>query len=313
MTIEKTPEELFFKEASRALHSNDSEAIDALMEPVDTVDGEIPNKEDVVEDPEVLVDDTDEPKEEVRSEDIVDETPEQKRIAELMKELEEAKKVGHALRSDAGRVPQLQKKLSAVEARLNEMAAKAAKFKEDGSVDEEASVQDAFDNEHFALIEETDPTLAKALKATLAKVLIKTQTQGVDAAREVTNAFKETEEEAAINREWNALISVVPEAPEVFNSFAWAAYKDTLTPEKLALAQSAKASEVLLAIQDFKTFSNTAVPSAKALQTTEERRRKLTTTTPSGSSVGSPAKGPKDEAALFEEAYLATLGLYKRN
>lgn len=301
--MEKTPEQKFFNEVSRALHENDTDVIDVLMEPLDTDE---PNQEVLADDAtvedEVVPDSLDD-----SQPDDTEPTESEKTIAQLRKELEEAKKVEHRLKSDAGRVPGLQSKLSAVEAKLDAMAAKAATRNEDGSVDDGASVDDAFDDEHFALIAETDPTLAAALKSVMGKVIKRTQTQGVDAAREVTKAFRETDEEVARQTEWNALVSVVPDAPDIFNSFAWASYKDTLTPEKLALAQSASASEVIAAITDYKAFVNKAVGSTKANEVAEERQRKLTAGVPGSSTPGARAKAPDDEKTLFDNAYAEVL------
>jgi hypothetical protein len=295
-----------FKEISRAMETNDTEAMDALMakeeevkEPIQEVAAEEVVVEEVVEEEEPAVEarpNTDIPEDE-------DET------TRLKRELEEARTAQHRLKSDAGRVPGLQRKLAELDKKLQQMAEHSAK--PDSDAEGDASIADAFDNEHFALIRETDPTLAAALQETFNRMVTSTKKQSVEAVREVTNTFREVEEQEDMQREFQKLVSVVPEAPEIFGSPEWTQYKENLTPNQRQLAESAYAEDVILAIERFNIFTG-KVPSKQAVDVSEERARKLTAKVP-GSSAASPAQRQEtDPEAYFKKIFEETRKLNQR-
>ena len=307
----KEVDEKFFDEVSRAIEKQDTEALNTLMGPVD--DEEIkkePNQEVTAEEDEAEVTETDDSPDNKessdepnsREEDVEEDNADSEEVAKLKKELEEARTAQHRLKSDAGRVPGLQRKLAELDKRLQEMAEKSAKTTdEDG--DSDASLQDAFKNEHFELIKETDPTLAAALQAILGDAFRASKKESVQAAREVTNTFREVEEEEALRTEWDKLVEVAPEAPEIFKSPEWSQYKNTLTPAQRALAESGFADDVLVAIERYNRFIGKEETVKQTAHVTEERERKLKTKTPGSHSV-SPAKREADDPnALFHSIY----------
>jgi hypothetical protein len=287
-----------FKDISRAMETNDTVAMDALMakeeeevkEPIQEVAAEEVKEEVVVEE--------EAPTEEVREE--AEDHGDEDETTKLRRELEEARTAQHRLKSDAGRVPGLQRKLAELDKKLQTMAENSAK--PDSDAEGDASLADAFDNEHFALIRETDPTLAAALQATFNRMVTSTKKQSVEAAREVTNTFREVEEQEDMQREFNKLVSAVPEAPEIFRSAEWTQYKETLTPNQRQLAESGYAEDVVLAIERFNLYTG-KVPSKQAADVSEERARKLTAKVP-GSSAASPAQRQEtDPEAYFKKVF----------
>jgi hypothetical protein len=295
----KDVNEQFFEEVSAAMEKNDRESMQTLMGAVEEEEVKEPNQEVAAEEIDVETDGTiDEPVDKTRTEEESEEDEDE--TTKLKRELEEARTAQHRLKSDAGRVPGLQRKLAELDKKLQTMAEHSAK--PDSDAEGDASLADAFDNEHFALIRETDPTLAAALQATFNRMVTSTKKQSVEAAREVTNTFREVEEQEDRYREFDKLVSVVPEAPEIFKSPEWTQYKDTLTPNQRQLAESGYAEDVVLAIERFNIYTG-KVPSKQAANVSEERARKLTAKVP-GSSAASPAQRQEtDPEAYFKKIF----------
>lgn len=300
----KETDEKFFEEVARALEKNDAEALDILMEKEEPE--VVEPKQEVAEpestEPEVKEDEV--PAEPRAEEDLETEEPEDE-VATLKKQLEEARTAQHKLQSDAGRVPGLQRKLAELDKKLQTMAERSADKNDAGDVTELASIKDALNNEHFQLIKESDPTLAAALEAALTGLVRANKKESVEVVREVTSAFREDEEEEALRSEWNKLVEEAPDAPQIFQSKEWKQYKFGLTPEQRAIAESAYAEDVLIALGDFNSkFRKAAPQETKPSPVSEERERKLKTKTPgSGAPAAPAAKRVDDEESLFKQAY----------
>lgn len=304
----KDPNEKFFDEVASAMAKNDTEALDILMGDVEEEKPEEKEEQEVTakeEDNSEVETDTKADKE-MSAEDKTEQelTPEET-IAKLTKELEESRKAQHKQKSDAGRVPGLQRKLTELDKKLQLLAEKSAD-NTDGT--DGASIDDAFDNEHFRLIDETDPVLAKALRSTLQKAIGANRKESYEAVREVTNTFREEGEQEHIWEQFNILKGEVPDAAEIFQSKEWTAFKDTLTPRQRSLAESDYAEDVLSIMPRFDKFAGRNVNTEEVTKVTEDRERKLRVKTP-GSSAPNQIRRPDgdDPETLFNTLYAAAV------
>ena len=242
-----TPEQVF-AEMSKAVRENDHSALDRLAKdeaPLvteDVVKGE-PETGKVEE--EVKTEDESAKK----AEDVTnqDETKDERdlEIARLKEELDKKSKIEHQLRSDAGRVPALQRKLKELDTKLQELAAKppanAAETRE----------QTRVLSEKLAQIKEADPLLAEAVEEAI-KAAIEPLRQEQDSKLAKTQElFTKKEEEETLDREYAKLIQAVPNAPQVFEHPLWAEWKTQIPPNLLALAESMYADEVMVAFDIF--------------------------------------------------------------
>lgn len=300
----KDVEQQFYDEVAKAIHTQDSDTLNTLIEFDENKKAPEtdPKQEDPVEDQgqeglEKPVE-TDEPSDEPRSDDSAESDNGEETVESLKRQLEEARNVDHRLKSDAGRVPGLQRKLAELDKKLQEMAEKSAATNENG---DDAS-GDAIDNEHLAIIRETDPTLAAAIEKSIAAALKSAKRSSVDAARVVTETFRQEEEEANLRHEWNVLVQEAPDAPEIFRSKEWDEWKQTISPSMRLLAESATADDVLIAIDRFNkaTGRNQAVTPSPVQ---EARERKLKTRTPGSEGPSSPSSGFTDPEAYFNKLY----------
>lgn len=300
----KDVEQQFYDEVSKAIHEQDSKTLSTLIE----FDGDKKDTETspIQEDPAPDQDheglekpiEVDEPGDEPRTDADVESDDKEETVESLKKQLEEARNVDHRLKSDAGRVPGLQRKLAELDKKLQEMAEKSAATNENG---DDAS-SDAFDNEHLAIIRETDPTLAAAIEKSIAAAMKSARRSSVDAARVVTETFRQEEEEASLRHEWDVLVQEAPEAPEIFRSPEWETWKQTISPSMRQLAESSMAEDVLIAIDRFnKATGRNQVVQPSPVQ--EARERKLKTRTPGSEGPSSPSGNFTDPEALFNKLY----------
>lgn len=300
----KDVEQQFYDEVSKAIHAQDTDTLSTLIEfEAEKKTVEDPNLEDPAKDQEQedleKPTETEEPDTTSRSDDEVEsEDEDDNSVESLKRQLEEARNVQHRLKSDAGRVPGLQRKLAELDKKLQEMAERSAATNENG---DDAS-KDAFDNEHLAIIRETDPTLAAAIEKSISAALVAANKRSVEAARVVTDTFRQEEEEAALKQEWDILVQEAPDAPEIFRSQEWDEWKQTITPSMRMLAESSVAEDVLIAIDRFnKTMGRTQVVQPSPVQ--EARERKLKTRTPGSEGPSSPSNTTLDPEAYFNKMY----------
>jgi len=300
----KDVEQQFYDEVSKAIQDQDSKTLSTLIEfeedKKETETG--PTQEDLAtgQDQEDLEKPTatDGPGYELRTDDDVESGDNEETVESLKKQLEEARNVDHRLKSDAGRVPGLQRKLAELDKKLQEMAERSAATNENG---DDAS-NDAFDNEHLAIIRETDPTLAAAIQKSISSAMRSAQRSSVDAARVVTETFRQEEEEASLRYEWDILVHEAPEAPEIFRSPEWDEWKQTISPSMRQMAESAVADDVLIAIDRFnKATGRSQVVTPSPVQ--EARERKLKTRTPGSEGPSSPSGNFTDPEAYFNKLY----------
>ena len=233
-------------------------------------------------------------------------TPEE--LAALRAELQ-------SLRSSAGRVPALQSQLSQLQ--REERIRKTAAAAKPAVVEEDPDVKELRDQ--IKELEGVDPTTAAILQKLLDK---STPKQEVKQAPDIEELIRTATEDARLEVEFEHVIQVHPDAPDIFVHPTWAAWKSTLTPAQRAWAESDKAEQVSEALTAFKNYVNGIQPSAVATAqptspvadvTQEARQRKLkgssTTSTPA---IKSTSK--QDEETMFNEFYnqaLADMG-YKQ-
>lgn len=251
-----------------------------------------------------------------KSEDEGEDPPE-KTEAELLKEqLQAAQKENHALRSQAGRVPYVQRRLK----ELDEKIAELTKGQGEKSGQNSAKVGEKMD----ALLKdlsETDATLAKTIKDAIVAA-----TSGVDeemATKELETLRLLRAQEAISHQEIEAarLMEQFPNAREVFNDPHWKQWKGKQSDGIRALAESASADDVAYAFKKYaedmvsaypnlapkgdegktaETGTNEAREKAKKI---EEDRKKRKETAANVASPNAPGKVsmPDDPDALFKK------------
>lgn len=271
----KSHDELAAK-INQAVNSGNHDELDRLMaveipdEPVveepeeqeETLPEETPD--DTVTEDEPSNDGSDEEKEETAEDVPAVSTPEDKakeqpvedaseKIARLEREL-------HTFKSDAGRVPYMQRRLQELERELRDtkLSRKAEDAVKTAQPDTPAT-RDIPENlkKKIAALRDIDPDLADTLEEGF-KASITATGPTVDAAKVakdmIQDAFRqqdEAKEQEFIQQQFDTLVSRVPQAPQIFKTPEWQQWKDTLTPGRRALAESMYADEVQIAIGAF--------------------------------------------------------------
>lgn len=221
-------------------------------------------------------------------------TPEE--LAALRAELQ-------SLRSSAGRVPALQSQLSQLqrEERIRKTAAAAKPV----VVEEDADVKEL--REQIKELEGVDPTTAAILQKLLDK---QTPQQEAKQAPDIEELIRTATEDARLEVEFERVVQVHPDAPEIFVHPTWATWKSSLTPAQRAWAESDKAEQVSEALTAFKNYVNGVQPAAVveaqtppvADVTQEARKRKLEgSSTTSNTAIKGNTK--QDDEAMFNEFY----------
>lgn len=325
LSVTKSEEELF-DELVTAVSTGDSKAVQGVFDSVGDADTtNVPDANDDVDETQGTDSSTEDDTNETTTEDThstddanastrdtkqdapsTSVTPEE--LAALRAELQ-------SLRSSAGRVPALQSQLSQLQ--REERIRKTAAAAKPAVVEEDPDVKELRDQ--IKELEGVDPTTAAILQKLLDK---STPKQEVKQAPDIEELIRTATEDARLEVEFEHVIQVHPDAPDIFVHPTWAAWKSTLTPAQRAWAESDKAEQVSEALTAFKNYVNGIQPSAVATAqptspvadvTQEARQRKLkgssTTSTPA---IKSTSK--QDEETMFNEFYnqaLADMG-YKQ-
>lgn len=249
------------------------------------------------------------PKEPAEDED--EETAEEDPLSELKAQLEALRKENHSLKSQAGRVPHVQRRLKEIDKKLEELSTRRSSPSESPSAKIKPKVKERLES-----IRKSDPELADVIESAISDA-----TDGLSEelySREAESLTLQREQELLEFREEQAqqLLVKHPNAPEVFNSPAWAEWKKEQSPGIRALAESEYASEVSDAFQRYaddmvKKYPDLApkeTPASdnseqeKARQIEGERQRKKQTAVVSDSpKAAGKVKLPDDPAALFEK------------
>lgn len=165
---------------------------------------------------------------------------------------EDIQKELHRLRSDAGRVPFLQRRLQELErdlratkARTSQSTATADAVSTEG-VEIPAHLKKKYDQ-----IRETDPDLADTLEETVKLQIAYARQQGATAVETTLQAQQEEEDRRFFEDQKSKLLNIIPDADRVFAMPEWKQWKESLTPGRKALASSAYAEEMAQAIYAF--------------------------------------------------------------
>jgi hypothetical protein len=312
--------EKLFNNVSNSLRSNDTTKLDELMtseptteeekvedeslpdeptqdEPVDTEEED--NKDgpqDTADDP---VDDNEDPTKSVELDEVT----------KLREQLAKLEKDNHSLRSQAGRVPHVQRRLQELDKKLADLEKSAAPSSQPN------------DKVLAALkgIKETDPELAESVATAIANAMAEVAASSHNVAKETLTTLRAVEAESAHASEMDRLLTMYPNAKEIFASPHWKEWKTTQTDVWKAAASSDNADDVAEAferysrdmVKKFPELANVSkteevkaepVKNERAEQIEEERARKKATTAKVGA-PNAPAKVsvPDDPDALFKK------------
>ena len=305
---EQSPEELFEAMAS-AISSNDSEAIRKLAD--EDAEPEDPNTPKAAEEVEEEAP-KEEPQEESPAEESSEEAAKTKEVAapaakdpDYKSELERAQREIHRLRSDAGRVPFLQKRL----AELERQGRNTTSGREPAKVDIDPNETIA---QKLARYKEIDPELADVLSDVIRDARAQAITHSQQSVEEMRAIEEEAENQRFYNEQIGLLEEAVPQYKQIFAMPEWQEWKDRLTPGQRAMAESGYASEVTQAIYAFGNFmkartgqANQQQPPAKTEEAKKVQAQRAARQESSPSAKSTPAKKEKefDADAYFAEQF----------
>jgi len=150
----------------------------------------------------------------------------------------------HRAKSDAGRVPHLNRRVQELERELTRLRTPAAK--PESTTDLPANLKTKLEK-----MKEIDPETAELMEEMYRTA--NSRTEEIAAAYErYTSTQAQREDEAHLRSEYEKVVSAIPEAEEVFRSPEWENWKSRLTPAHRAMADSIHANEVVTALQAFK-------------------------------------------------------------
>lgn len=242
MSVEQSQEEEF-ESMMNAVSSNNHEDLAKIMDaPVEEVPA-APAAEPVTEGKEEV--------EEGKKNEAVAPVVEEPVVEEPKPdaELEQLRNEVHKLRSDAGRIPFTQRRITELE---REVATYRAMKAATGTTSGDAAVE--LDDETKAMIDElkeTDPVMAKAFETLARKTAASANSKVTSAFDEFNRTNQESEDERYFSEQFANLTTQIPQAPQIFASNEWKQWKSTLSPGRRAMAESVHADEVATAIYAF--------------------------------------------------------------
>lgn len=227
-------------------------------------------------------------------------------------EIDNLRRELHRYKSDAGRVPYLQRELQELKRKVQSPATKADQSAEESndSIKLPANLQKKIDE-----LREIDPAMAE-IQESMFKENIRLSQETQRASQESQRkAEEQREDEAFIDQQFNELIRQIPQAPEVFKMPEWQTWKKSLSPGRRALAESIYADEVAEAIRAFaavmQSRQQTTAPPVPAappvatqaqVQVQETRDRKMNTAA-QVKTVAAKQRQPLDVDAQFQAFY----------
>lgn len=224
----------------------------------------------------------------------------------------------HSLRSEAGRVPFLRRRTQELEneLRLLKLSRQApAPSQDDGK--NTAKIPENL-QKRIEDLRSIDPILADTLQEMAQTLRGEAEARLTDTTRTIIEQEQEAQEREFLQSQYTQLVSEVPYAPQIFASPEWKQWKETLSPGRRALAESAYADEAKVAIGAFihemqarrgtAPVQETPVvaetpPAAPPSKVQEERNRKLASAASTSNPVAKKSPGPIDEDALFLQMY----------
>jgi hypothetical protein len=319
-----------FEEVSKTFQDNDSVKLSELMKteageepaPVEDKPAEEPAEvvdTEKVDDPtkvsEDKSDDTTPPAKAETADDEEEDKPEQTEVEKLKELLEKATKENHALRSQAGRVPHIQRRMKEIDRKLEALNKQTTSPSSQPSAKIQPKVIEA-----LAGIKETDPELADTIAKVIAQV-----TDGVAqdlSTKEIESLQAQRAEEYKAYQEEEAtrLLDMFPNARDVFQSDGWKAWKREQTAQVVQFAESDNADDVAFAFERYandmiarnpelrqvaekKVETVPPVQNAEAAQKIEAERQRKKEVAVNISNPSTPGKTslPDDPKALFEK------------
>lgn len=236
-------------------------------------------------------------------------------IAKLREQLEKLGKENHALKSQAGRVPHVQRRLKELEERLE------ALNKTSPANHPSATIQPKV-LEQLKGIRESDPELADAIAKAIEQATSGLAAEDVHRQREVLELQRNQELASYQADQINLLLEMVPNAKEVVASPQWSEWKNAQSADIVRLAESDDANSVALAMRiygdDMRVkYPQLAAPvqktdpakpsdedAAKAAKIEQERIARQQAASKVNASNVTPQGGlPDDPEALFKKYY----------
>lgn len=328
-----------FNETSKALRDNDATKLDELMEapvePEKSATEEVPEEkedkeskekeesgeENEPESPPEEKEEKESPPEkadksvEEKKEDKKEESPE---VKELREQLAKVAKENHDLKSQAGRVPSMQRRLREIDKKLEELTKKESSPSSQPSAKIKPKVTDLLKG-----VSETDPDLAKAIADAISEAVDGVAAESAAKEKETLTFFRDQNAQEYADVELNKLLQEVPNAPDIFKDKHWTAWKAEQTAGWRGLAESDTAADVVSALYKYATDMSAKYPelakkdeakkaeppasgadpeaAERARRLEEERLRKKQT----AANVGSPGAAgktsiPDDPDTLFK-------------
>lgn len=244
-----------FREVQGAIRDNDTAKLDELLtapeadtEEVETpVEVEVPAEVPEVETPE---NDENSPQEEpaeeveVGTEDKTVNEPDP--LADMRKQLEKLSAENHALRSQAGRVPHVQRRLKELDEKLQALEKRSTSPSSRPSTALTPKIM-----EQLKGIKETDPELAETIAAAIAAATDGVTEEQYNREKEILTLSREEALKEYRQEQVNILLEEYPNAPDVFKSSHWKDWKKSQSAAVQTLANSDTAEDVIFAMNKY--------------------------------------------------------------
>jgi len=249
-----------------------------------------------------------EPDKEEKKEPPTEKTDAEK-LAEALALIQTVKQENHNLRSQAGRVPHLQRQVQQIDKKLEELKEHATSPSSRPSTKLTEKI-----TPKLAKIREADPELADVLAELLVDATDGVATDLWDAETQSLQNQRQVVAQEIKEAEVSRLLEMYPNAPEVFKSPSWKTWEAQQTRQTQMMANSDSADDVAWAFERYaedmlklhpelaKYKEGEIPPNDEAARIEAERQRKKQTTVVVGSPTpaGRQSK-PNDDVALFED------------
>lgn len=249
-----------FSAISEALNGGDIEALDRLMAVKDDKNTTEEENEDSQSEEVTPESGTDGKQDDSSSQDTEAAkaaSPEQKANEETTTSAEELaalKAELHRLRSDAGRVPHLQRSIQELQRQIRANDARVATTP-DTKTPKTKEIPEAL-RKKIDSLKEIDPDLADTFDV-FAKTMVSQAETEVNDVKQSFEEYQQKQEDLRFYQEQKAeLYKLVPRCDEVFVMPEWEEWKSVLTPGQRALTESGYANDMAHAIYAFANYMN---------------------------------------------------------
>lgn len=228
---------------------------------------------------------------------------------ELLKDqLAKLKKENHGLKSQAGRVPSVQRQVAELTKKLEELQTASTPSNLPSSK-LTAKLQDSLKD-----IEKTDPALAKAIIDAVNAASDEVATDNIARNREVLTTIRDSAIEEQKQVQMGLLLEDYPNAIEIFKSDGWKTWKQDQSENVQRLAASGQAKDVSLAFELYARDMIAKHPELAQKETpaanpqaakVEEARQQRQAASVQVTTKAAPAKVkmPDDPELLFKQAW----------